>query len=220
MKLAAAALVVLAVAGCGDKERFRWGSTGSVHRRNDNGSVAIPTYPVGKCGTVTITATIDDAGTDIRFAFAPTSPPPPEGCCEAYGWIQHTTRGDHWELDNGVAGASTTSGTGRGASSDPYANPQGNSSSGDRWSPNPWYGGPGNLTEPMTTPTPPDWDLNPRPQTTITDHPGGDDAFITELVCVESGRVVFQYRWGQFRDRGSTQWRFIGGEGQNLTINL
>ncbi|HUQ06571.1 MAG TPA: hypothetical protein VM261_28905 [Kofleriaceae bacterium] len=202
-KLAALALVVLAVASCGDTERFRWGRSNQVQRHNENGAIAVPTYPVGRCGTVTITGTIDAQGTDISFAFAPTTPPP-DGCCEAYGWIQHVTRGDHWTFDNGVAGTSGTSGTGLGATSDPYANPQGNPSSGDRWNPNPWYGD----------------DANPRPQTTITDHPGGDDAFITQLVCVESGSVVFQYRWGQFRDRGSTQWRFIGGEGQNLTISL
>jgi hypothetical protein len=209
-------LLLAAMSACGGVDAT-WRDESKVHQKKENGDIPIPDYRVGECGTVAVTATLTDSGTSITFAFTPTTPLP-EGCCEAYGWIQHVTWGGRWTFDNAAGtAAGGAGGAGHGANSDPTTAPQG-SSEGDRWTPNPWYGGNGNVTDGMGDDVPDDWDEHPQPQTTIRDTPEGNDGFITQLVCVETGAIVFQYRWRQQKPRGSTQWEFVGAEGTNLTL--
>jgi hypothetical protein len=207
-------LLLLAATTACDGVGATWSDDSKVHKKDENGDIPIPEYDVGACGKVAITASLTDSGTSIRFAFTPKTPLP-EGCCEAYGWIQHVTWGGRWTFDN--AAGSGSGGAGHGADSDPNANPQG-SPEGERWTPNPWYGGKGNITDGMGDQVPDDWDEHPQPQTTIRDTPEGNDGFITQLVCVETGAIVFQYRWRQQKERGSTQWKFVGAEGTNITL--
>jgi hypothetical protein len=57
---------------------------------------------------------------------------------------------------------------------------------------NPWYGG-------SSAPNPPaDFAQNPTPQTLIGDKPSEDLlSFVTQLVCIPSGQVLFSWYWGQ-----------------------
>ncbi len=212
--------------------RWEWKDGSGLQRGSKDGDIAIPGFPVlGRladkpCGRVDITARIEKGEPVIRFVFTP-SEPLPDGCCRAYGWIQHECSRGGWRFDNG-------SESGRwGAPSDPGLDPQG-SNEGERWDPNPWYGGTGNVKEErarrIREEVPEaeqadaldrlnqDFERKPEPQTTIQDRPGGPSGFITQLVCVESGKVAFQYRWLVYRERGEVPLRFVGAAGDNLTI--
>lgn len=212
--------------------KWRFEDARQVKRHKQGEDLQIPEYdvaskkPESPCGKVKITGKVDEQGTDIEFEFTP-SQPLPEGCCEQYGWIQHVTAGA-WRYDNGTRGGRF------GAPSQPDKSPQGQNS-GERWDPNPWYGGPGNVTDDRRQRIrdtldgeeeaealdnfEQEWPEKPSPQTEIRDHPGGNPlGFVTQLVCVETGKVVFQYRWLQYKPRGETKWKFVGSEGKNMSI--
>lgn len=212
---------------------WSWADSTKLQRSNEKGEITIPEFEVRpkgseqSCGKVIIKAKVTDQGTRIVFQFV-KSKKPPKGCCEAYGWIQHVTFGG-WRYDNGVIGGK------KGHPSDPSKNPQGTKGK-KRWLRNPWYGGSGNVLdgkearlrekhkkdekalENALDAQFQKWERDPRPQTSIRDLPGGVDGFITQLVCVESGKVLFQYRWVQNRRRGETKFRFVGSAGKNLKI--
>ena len=138
-----------------------------------------------------------------------------DDCCGSagFGWIQHFTRdGANWFYDNGADIPPGHSGR-QGESSDPFQRDQPSekdrpqkdgkpvqSTGDDRWKGNPWYGAPTDRTKY------PDEDAfarNPQPQTTIADKPGGNEAFRTQLVCVNGGRVWFMWEWD--KDRKGSQ---------------
>lgn len=215
--------------------RWEWSDGSRLQRQNANGHLNIPDFTVpgsdqgSSCGTVRIFGGIDEHGLRIHFSFE-RAEPLPECCCREYGWIQHESSRGGWRYDNGTEPA----GSGRqGATSNPDQKPQG-SNTGDRWDPNPWYGGTGNVKEARAQEIrdnlqgeeqdnaldrlDQDFERNPEPQTTIRDTPGGNVGFVTQLICVESGDVVFQYRWVIHRPRGERQRKFVGAEGTNLRI--
>lgn len=201
----------VAIAGCGGID-ISWRNESQVHTRTGPGDIPIPEFRVRDCGVVTINAAITGTGGEFQFEFAPVTPPP-EGCCESYGWIQHVDRARAWTFDNGAGGLSVATGVRYGHPSDPTQNPQPVRAA------NPWYGGPGNVTDAMNS-VPDDWDESPRPQSTIRDTPGCNEshAYITELVCVDTGSVLFEYRWRlQPRDGGC---EFHGAEGNNISFGL
>ena len=120
-----------------------------LHTGEGIGEIEIPDYMVGQnpdhlCGEVMITARIGEHGLWIKFQFVP-SDSPGEDCCREYGWIQHEGTRGPWRYDNGTEPPS--GGPGRhGAKSNPDKNPQGNDN-GNRWDPNPWYGGSGDVKD-------------------------------------------------------------------------
>ena len=214
--------------------QWSWNDSSRLHRANEGQELTIPRFTVPSsdndrpCGTVAITGSVDRQGTDISLVFTPNRDVP-DDCCEQYGWIQHILE-TGWRYDNGALRPP------HGHPSDPSRNPQG-SNQGNRWEENPWYGGQGDVADGRIARLRQDlsgqaledaldafnqeWERNPQPQTTIRDHPGGMAGFIDQLVCVESGRVMFEYRWVQNRRRteGSPpRWHFVGSQGNNLTI--
>src|SRR5438034_7615268 len=61
------------------------------------------------------------------------------------------------------------------------------------WDKNPWYGGTTDKSKPK------DFGEHPTPQTHISDKPDAPNVkFITQLVCVETGEVLFSWEWGSF----------------------
>jgi hypothetical protein len=159
-------------------------------------------YPVTKtipCGTIIIAIAHDLPGAEggsIIFDFTPAAAS--ELCdCDEFGWIQHFKRGSGaWHYDNRAAFAGP--GGGFGALSDPTQSVQPTQPPAgtpfDDWKENPWYGsGP--------TDNFPD---NPTPQIRIGDRPTNPDtSFVTQLVCAETGEVLFSWYWGPVPD-GST----------------
>lgn len=213
--------------------RWSWPGGATLQRSNEGDALSIPAFTVScgdgqVCGTVNITGSVTSSGTDIQFTFVP-SEDPAECCCTSYGWIQHVCDNGGWAYDNNARGGR------RGAPSQPDKRPQGPPDDKGRWKPNPWYGGPGDVTDAKNEEIddlPDDekedardrfaqrWPKKPKPQTTIRDRPGGQVlGFVTQLVCVESGKVLFSYTWVQHKSR-NTGWdyRFVGGEGDNLEV--
>jgi len=130
-----------------------------------------------------------------------------------YGFIQHFSgsKGGAWTYDNAAANyTGPDNGAATGAESDPTkpnqptSRPAGNDPPGkvpesmykpggginrnfpgERWKDNPWYAGTGNPSGNIG---------NPSPSTDIADSPGGGN-FITQLVCVEGGKVLWKHEW-------------------------
>jgi hypothetical protein len=155
-------------------------------------------YPFTKdipCGTVSIhIAHGNPSETDgsIIFDFKKR---PSELCdCTEFGWIQHVQRGtgNEWHYDNGAWHIYPT-GTGIGAFSDPTQPVQPTQATGTK---NPWYGAP---TDPNA---PADFAQHPTPQTKIGDRPSeAITSFVTQLVCIPSGQVLFTWYWGPVLDQ-------------------
>lgn len=211
-------LLPAVLAGCGDPEDsgegidIRWKDESQVQTRVGEGDLTIPEFQVGECGNVSIEATLTETAANIEFEFEAVEPPP-EGCCEAYGWIQHVDRLRKWTYDNGAGGQSIATGVKYGPPSDPAENPQ------PVGTDNLWFGGYGNVTDGMAS-VPEDWDENAQPQTTIRDSAGCNEshAYVTQLVCVETGTVLFEYRW-RLQPQGD-DCEFHGAEGDNISFDL
>lgn len=183
-------LALAAVAlGCDEK---------SPYPKKDN---AFHPGRAASCGEINIRiAGANDAGGAaegaIVFEFVPAANQ--EGCCRRYGWIQHTKRGGSttWFYDNGAAGG----GAGAppvGSESDPKKQPQPvTRPEGDGpWKENPWYGAETSTTT-LTAEQKDAFRRNPRPQLVIGDKPGGKgDCFRTQLVCADTGKVLFTWEW-------------------------
>lgn len=145
------------------------------------------------CGDINIRLAENGA---IIFEFVPAADQ--KGCCKSYGWIQHTQRvgSTTWFYDNGAAGGGGTGAAPVGSESDPKKQPQPvNRPEGDgQWRENPWYGGTS-----KENPTEEEKDAfrrNPQPQLVIGDKPGGTgDCFRTQLVCADTGKVLFTWAW-------------------------
>lgn len=213
-----------------------WSDSSKLQRKTGDGHLEIPDFqvpsgdPIQPCGVVRIHGRIEESGLAITLSFEAAEEPGCE-CCREYGWIQHELTRAQWRFDNGTL--PSTGPMRQGGPSDPDKNPQG-SDSGERWDPNPWYGGSGNVKDAKAkeirdTKTGAEeedaldeldkkFERNPEPQTTIRDAPGFG-AYIAQLVCVESGNVVFQYRYAVTQKRGERIWKFIGSEGTNLTFS-
>jgi hypothetical protein len=154
-------------------------------------------YPFSKeipGGTVWIEINHSNTRLDgaIIFDFKPRAS---ELCdCASFGWIQHVQRGtgNEWHYDNG-GWQLHPNGTGIGATSDPTQPVQPTQTTGRR---NPWYGAP---TDPNA---PDDFEQHPTPQTKIGDHPSEQiTSFVTQLVCVTTGQVLFTWYWGPVLDK-------------------
>ncbi len=163
-------------------------------------SLTIPlgpaSYPVRKtiaCGDIDIsisgprTSPRDPEPGSIIFKFTPRRS---ELCdCEAFGWVQHVSRqGGPWRYDNGTQpGISSPQRHGAHSQPDQTVQPTNPPPGGD----NPWYGAPSQPGAPA------DFDRDPTPQTTIGDLPDEAElSFVTQLVCVETGLVLFSWYWG------------------------
>jgi hypothetical protein len=172
------------------------------------------------CGNVVIEIDVpkEDGGTHISFSWEPDKEAkcdlcPPDG---KVGWIQHTALAGEWHYDN------NTDGNRHGAKSDPEKNPQPTTrpKTGE-WTDNPWYGGGGNLTKKMDKDSDEakKFDRDPKPQSSIEDTPGTIEplGYIDELVCVETGKVLFTYAWVQNVDRSDRTVTFVGGTDLKIT---
>ena len=161
-------------------------------------ATAIPSYPFTKetdCGTITIS--VGESG-ELVFDFKPKKPPGPKCPCKEFGWIQHISpaEGENWRYDNGVLpGVATAKKI--GAKSDPSlpkqpVTPPKGTKLAD-WDKNPWYGGTTDKSKPK------DFGENPTPQTHISDKPDAPNVkFVTQLVCIPTGEVLFTWKWGPF----------------------
>jgi len=169
----------------------------------------VPSYPYTKeidCGTITIS--IGDSG-ELVFDFKRNDKKCP---CKEFGWIQHISPADqdNWRYDNGVLpGVSTPKK--QGAKSDPSkpkqptTPPKGTKL--EDWDKNPWYGGTTDKSKPK------DFGEHPTPQTHISDKPDAPNVkFITQLVCVETGEVLFSWEWGPFEKGTESPDKVGGGE--------
>ena len=145
-------------------------------------------------------------------------------CCCTTGWIQHINENRHgWKYDNGAAGGgrgaasnpgaqgvpvvqpvvppggSTPIGTGppnewsqlghtvQGHYQPPIPNPAYDQYFQNLWEANPWYG---------WRPVPGDvGNRNPGPQNEIGDKPQVNSELRTQLVCVKTGQVLFDWDW-------------------------
>lgn len=141
------------------------------------------------CGDINISL----ADGAIVFEFAPA--PDQKGCCESYGWIQHIQHGGSpdWNYDNGAAGGGTTGAAPLGSPSDPTKQPQpvARPAGPGPWKENPWYGASSDPSADQDK-----FRRNPAPQKKIGDRPGGTgDRFRTQLVCVETGTVLYTWEW-------------------------
>ena len=169
----------------------------------------VPSYPYTKeidCGTITIS--MGDSG-ELVFDFKRNDKKCP---CKEFGWIQHISPADqdNWRYDNGVLpGVSTPKK--QGAKSDPSkpkqptTPPKGTKL--EDWDKNPWYGGTTDKSKPK------DFGEHPTPQTHISDKPDAPNVkFITQLVCVETGEVLFSWEWGPFEKGTESPDKVGGGE--------
>jgi RHS repeat-associated protein len=152
-----------------------------------------------KCGQVVITHNVQTA----RFTFVFTPDKPPTCCCTKYGVIQHVCKAD------GAGGLAcgydnfpshTALGTQK-YNSDPNLPIQPINPGDPGYTGNPWYGGGGPNGQPN-----PGTKENPQPQSGIGDQPGGNETFITQVVCVTRGQqpglrpvamgeVLFSWQW-------------------------
>jgi hypothetical protein len=150
------------------------------------------------CGKAVISIAAKDNKDGVEegaIVFDFQGPDGAEGCCKSYGWIQHVKRAgvDNWRYDNSAFREGVT-GAGIGAESDPQLTPQ--PTEKDRpasgaWKGNPWYGAP---TDPAADKQ--EFAKNPTPQKKIGDKPGDrGDAFRTQLICVDTGEVLFTWAW-------------------------
>jgi len=158
------------------------------------------------------------------------------------GWIQHVLDAKGWRYDNGAAGGTSRD----GAASNPDQSPQpvtkraADLNEAGRWIKNPWYSGSGNVHEEEVKRLNKrldesgaskqertkalealglEWDWTPKPQTRIWDSPSlaRELGFRTQLVCVETGKVIYDYGWAldQFKT-GAKKTYFIGGAGVKI----
>lgn len=179
--------------------------------------------PKGKlCGTIRVYEPSEDGKRGIEFKFDTSKADKGAQCCDpckaekaTYGIIQHVqTPGSPWHYDNAAANYSTTDNqraTGSESNPDlpnqptqrpkdvdpPGAIPESMYNPGPkfgfnpaypgkRWLQNPWYAGDGNPSNNIG---------NPSPSTDISDVPGGNENFRTQVVCVEGGKVLWDYSW-------------------------
>lgn len=167
-----------------------------------NPAITPDPYPFKKdivCGAISILIAHGDPNINegsIVFDFKRKAA---DACdCDEFGWIQHFKRANSkWRYDNGM---DSTPGLRRvGALSDPTLAiqptqiPAGATPS--TWPENPWYGAWSGANPP------PQFDRQPTPQNRIADRPSDrDTSYVTQLVCVKSGEVLFSWFWGPVPD--------------------
>jgi hypothetical protein len=170
-------------------------------------------YPYTKtidCGTITIT--VDNKGV-IIFDFVPNGKCP----CKEFGWVQHfRTLGDdehpRWHYDNGTQPSVSTGGGGQGAISHPDKPTQPTTKPADTdwndWDENPYYGGAPSDEEQQNG-----FAKHPKPQTKIGDKPTHPNTiYRTQLVCIDTGEVLFTWSWGPFDQGNENPGKTGGGE--------
>jgi len=191
----------------GDKTQEK--ETSSETEEKPKAPPGVPSYPYTKeidCGTITIS--IGESG-ELVFDFKKNDKKCP---CKQFGWIQHISPADldNWRYDNGVLPGVSTAKK-QGAKSDPSkpkqptTPPKGTKL--EDWDKNPWYGGTTDEKKPK------DFGEHPTPQTHVSDKPDAPNVkFITQLVCVETGEVLFSWEWGPFKEGGESPDKVGGGE--------
>ena len=170
-------------------------------------------YPQKKeidCGTISI-----DMGTkgDLIFDFAPNGKCP----CKQFGWIQHFRTGDDeenpvWHYDNEAQPSVTHAGSGQGAISHPDKPKQPTQlpadTKPDEWDENPWYGGTTDKDKAQNG-----FAKHPTSQTKVSDKPTHPNTtYRMQLVCVETGEVLFTWAWGPFEEGNEKPDSVGGGE--------
>ena len=150
---------------------------------------------------------------DLIFEFKPNGKCP----CKKFGWIQHFRfyPGDAdnpvWHYDNGTYPTVSHGGSGIGAIShpdqpkQPTKRPDGLKED-DFWQENPWYGGTDKPEEEKNG-----FAQNPKSKETVHDkptHPG--TTFRMQLVCVDTGEVLFTWAWGPY-ETGNESPDKVGG---------
>ena len=181
----------------------------------------------GDCGTVTVTLVPDSPTEEERkkggagsmvFEFKPKKrevegkekgvegerKEPPKDCCgeSGPGWIQHTRLGStqDWSYDNATKGPPTAARAhGQGEASDPSLSPQPTKPGAKGYSAKPWYGGEYGKPEDEK------FAKDPKPHATIGDLPGGPAEFRTQLVCVETGKVLLDWEWNVSQPQGTSK---------------
>jgi hypothetical protein len=163
----------------------------------------MPSYPYSRetdCGTITIS--IGENG-ELVFDFKKNDKCP----CKKYGWIQHFSNADYnaWYYDNGTGekGSEKT-----GAKSDPDKPKQPTTPPKGKkdWPENPWYGGTTDEKKAKNG-----FDKHPEPQEHISDTPTHPHTkFRIQLVCVDTGEVIFTWAWGPVRT-GKEKLDQVGG---------
>jgi RHS repeat-associated protein len=114
-------------------------------------------------------------------------------CCKNFGWVQHGgLDGGGFRWDNGAAGGRF----GGPSNPDLQLQPVGTGPGVN----NPWYGGPsgpdGSIRPSDGGPWDDDWRFHPRPQNSIWDRPEAGGPYIAQLLCSDSGAVLFSWAYG------------------------
>ncbi|HEX4638289.1 MAG TPA: hypothetical protein VH170_02265 [Chthoniobacterales bacterium] len=179
----------------------------------DVGKLPPASYPYSKkidCGDISITINKDGA---IIFDFTPNGKCP----CKEFGWIQHfrSYPGDpnlpNWHYDNGTQPGVSHGGSGTGVISHPDKANQPTKKPDDTewndWTDNPYYGGPPSDEEGEKG-----FGKHPTPQTKIGDKPTWpNQTYRTQLVCIDTGEVLFTWAWGPF-EQGNENPGKVGGK--------
>ena len=212
---------------------FAWNVQGVIGLDKDTEKPKVLPYPVPSgdpkkpYGTAEVTVNIKNGEVTTSFKWIPSKDPKAPCPCEGkLGWVQHVTNPilGSWQFDNAAAIPERERDgkveRGNGAGSSPESNPKDFTERPDKgkWSANPWYGGTGNVTadlEKNKKHDPKKWAENPQPQTEISDTPAKGEklAFITQLVCEKTGKVIFEYAWLQnVESKDGKKRLFFGGK--------